>query len=315
MVLDDGRRIVDVADAIDVGEGTLGNRARLDRIERSQRAGLPRDDRPSLWSCVRRTPVCGWESVTFRGRVKLRFVGWGAIGWCRCWFCDRERGFGFGGAGALRQVSVATVVSWPCVWRWFDWLRSRLVLMRLVCQRGGVRRTTNPPIVFNDSVHEVLWSQPGIVSVASSRTWTARRWLPTRYIGVLESSRDSVHQFACARCQLHPKATSGISATAQFAQSKTRASGCQSIASIKERATSTDCWCSQIRGAHITKTLIGAHHWRHRGQPTCTLAFEPSRTRRRQPPSVHSQLRPHTFDSTANRSDCVAATTPGPTRS
>jgi len=33
MVLDDGRRIVVVADAIGVGEGTLGNWVRLERIE------------------------------------------------------------------------------------------------------------------------------------------------------------------------------------------------------------------------------------------------------------------------------------------
>jgi transposase-like protein len=48
MVLDDGRRIVDVADAIDVGEGTLGNWVRLEKIERGERAGLTRDDRAEL---------------------------------------------------------------------------------------------------------------------------------------------------------------------------------------------------------------------------------------------------------------------------
>jgi transposase-like protein len=48
MVLDDGRRIVDVADAIGVGEGTLGNWVRLERIERGERAGLTRDDRSEL---------------------------------------------------------------------------------------------------------------------------------------------------------------------------------------------------------------------------------------------------------------------------
>jgi transposase len=48
MVLDDGRKIVDVADAIGVGEGTLGNWVRLERIERGERAGLTREDRSEL---------------------------------------------------------------------------------------------------------------------------------------------------------------------------------------------------------------------------------------------------------------------------
>lgn len=48
MVLDDDRRIVDVAEAIDVGEGTLGNWVRLEKIERGERAGLTRDDRAEL---------------------------------------------------------------------------------------------------------------------------------------------------------------------------------------------------------------------------------------------------------------------------
>jgi transposase len=48
MVLDDGRKIVDVAEAIGVGEGTLGNWVRLERIERGTRAGLTRDDRAEM---------------------------------------------------------------------------------------------------------------------------------------------------------------------------------------------------------------------------------------------------------------------------
>ena len=48
MVLDDDRRIVDVAEAIDVGEGTLGNWVRLEKIERGERSGLTRDDRAEL---------------------------------------------------------------------------------------------------------------------------------------------------------------------------------------------------------------------------------------------------------------------------
>jgi transposase len=48
MVLDDGRKIVDVAEAIGVGEGTLGNWVRLEKIERGERAGLTRDDRTEI---------------------------------------------------------------------------------------------------------------------------------------------------------------------------------------------------------------------------------------------------------------------------
>ncbi len=48
MVLDDGRKIVDVAEAIGVGSGTLGNWVRLERIERGERAGLTRDDRAEI---------------------------------------------------------------------------------------------------------------------------------------------------------------------------------------------------------------------------------------------------------------------------
>lgn len=48
MVLDDDRKIVDVAEAIGVGDGTLGNWVRLEKIERGERAGLTRDDRAEL---------------------------------------------------------------------------------------------------------------------------------------------------------------------------------------------------------------------------------------------------------------------------
>jgi len=48
MVLDDGRRIVDVAETIGVGDGTLGNWVRMEKIERGKRAGLTRDDRSEL---------------------------------------------------------------------------------------------------------------------------------------------------------------------------------------------------------------------------------------------------------------------------
>jgi transposase len=48
MVLDDDRRIIDVAQSLGIGEGTLGNWVRLEKIERGERAGLTRDDRAEL---------------------------------------------------------------------------------------------------------------------------------------------------------------------------------------------------------------------------------------------------------------------------
>ena len=48
MVLDEDRRIIDVAQSLGVGEGTLGNWVRLERIERGERAGVSRDDRVEL---------------------------------------------------------------------------------------------------------------------------------------------------------------------------------------------------------------------------------------------------------------------------
>jgi len=47
-VLDDGRKIVDVSDAVGVGEGTLGNWVRLESIERGERAGPTREDRAEM---------------------------------------------------------------------------------------------------------------------------------------------------------------------------------------------------------------------------------------------------------------------------
>ena len=48
MVLDEGRRIIDVTQSLGIGEGTLGNWVRLERIERGERAGLARDGRGEL---------------------------------------------------------------------------------------------------------------------------------------------------------------------------------------------------------------------------------------------------------------------------
>ena len=55
MVLDEGRRIVDVADAIDVGEGTLGNWVARARREREQGSSLMTDERVELAELRRET--------------------------------------------------------------------------------------------------------------------------------------------------------------------------------------------------------------------------------------------------------------------
>jgi transposase-like protein len=48
MVLDDGHKIVEVADRLGVGEGTLGNWVRQARIDRGQRAGVSSSERQEL---------------------------------------------------------------------------------------------------------------------------------------------------------------------------------------------------------------------------------------------------------------------------
>ena len=48
MVLDDGNRIVDVADRLGIGEGTLGNWVRQARIDRGERAGVSSSERQEL---------------------------------------------------------------------------------------------------------------------------------------------------------------------------------------------------------------------------------------------------------------------------
>jgi transposase len=48
MVLDDGNRIVDVADRLGIGEGTLGNWVRQARIDRGERAGVSTSERQEL---------------------------------------------------------------------------------------------------------------------------------------------------------------------------------------------------------------------------------------------------------------------------
>ena len=48
MVLDDGNKIVDVADRLGIGEGTLGSWVRQARTDRGERAGLTTSERAEL---------------------------------------------------------------------------------------------------------------------------------------------------------------------------------------------------------------------------------------------------------------------------
>jgi transposase len=48
MVLDEGHRIVDVANRLGIGEGTLGNWVRQERTDRGERAGLTTVEKAEL---------------------------------------------------------------------------------------------------------------------------------------------------------------------------------------------------------------------------------------------------------------------------
>lgn len=48
MVLDENRKIVDVADSLGVGDGTLGNWVRQARIDRGEKAGLTTSEKAEL---------------------------------------------------------------------------------------------------------------------------------------------------------------------------------------------------------------------------------------------------------------------------
>ncbi len=48
MVLDDGNKIVDVAERLGIGEGTLGNWVRQARVDRGERAGVTTSERTEL---------------------------------------------------------------------------------------------------------------------------------------------------------------------------------------------------------------------------------------------------------------------------
>ncbi len=48
LVIDEGRRVIDVARSLGVGEGTLGNWVRQARVDRGERAGLTTSERTEL---------------------------------------------------------------------------------------------------------------------------------------------------------------------------------------------------------------------------------------------------------------------------
>jgi transposase-like protein len=48
MVVDEGRRIIDVANALGIGDGTLGNWVKQGRIDRGEKQGLTTSERQEL---------------------------------------------------------------------------------------------------------------------------------------------------------------------------------------------------------------------------------------------------------------------------
>ena len=48
LVIDEGRKVVDVADSLGIGEGTLGNWVRQARVDRGERAGLSPSEKAEL---------------------------------------------------------------------------------------------------------------------------------------------------------------------------------------------------------------------------------------------------------------------------
>jgi transposase len=48
LVVDEGRRVIDVARSLGVGEGTLGNCVRQARVDRGERAGLTTSEKAEL---------------------------------------------------------------------------------------------------------------------------------------------------------------------------------------------------------------------------------------------------------------------------
>jgi transposase len=48
LVIDEGRRVIDVARSLGVGEGTLGNWVREARVDRGERAGMTTSEKAEL---------------------------------------------------------------------------------------------------------------------------------------------------------------------------------------------------------------------------------------------------------------------------
>jgi transposase len=48
LVIDEGRKVIDVAGSLGVGEGTLGNWVRQARVDRGERAGVTTSERTEL---------------------------------------------------------------------------------------------------------------------------------------------------------------------------------------------------------------------------------------------------------------------------
>ena len=63
MVLDECRAIADVARAVGVNEGTLGNWVARERVERGQRDGLTTDERGELVDLRSENARFGWSAV------------------------------------------------------------------------------------------------------------------------------------------------------------------------------------------------------------------------------------------------------------
>ena len=72
MVIDEGRRVVDVAGSLGVGEGTLGNWVRQARIDRGERAGVSTSEREELVELRRENARLRMERDLLKRATALR---------------------------------------------------------------------------------------------------------------------------------------------------------------------------------------------------------------------------------------------------